>query len=65
MSRARECFKAFGPLSVGVTFFPYQFCLGLSIRYWPCIFAPAFRIYIGPFKLWGYWSLAKKGSEND
>lgn len=45
---------------IGFTFYPYQISLGVSLRYWPCIFAPAFRIYIGPFKIWGYVSFKSR-----
>jgi len=41
----------------GITFYPYQVGLGVSLQYWPCIFAPAIRIHIGPIKFWGYISL--------
>jgi hypothetical protein len=37
---------------VGITIFPYQIALGCSLRYWSGM--PAFRLYLGPIKLWGY-----------
>jgi hypothetical protein len=37
----------------GAAFYPYQIALGMSLRYWPCLFAPSIRVHIGPFKLWG------------
>ena len=40
----------------GFTLYPYQFALGITFRYWPCIFAPAIRIHIGPFKFWAFIS---------
>ncbi len=57
MSRVRERTAFFGPFGGGLAFFPYQLALGISLRYWSCLIAPAFRIYLGPFKLWGYVSL--------
>jgi len=36
----------------GFVIFPYQFALGLSLRYWSCLAAIAIRIYCGPFKIW-------------
>ena len=59
MSKAREWFIKFGPIGIGFTLYPYQLSLGASVRYWPCIFAPAFSVYLGPVKLWGYISLPK------
>ena len=44
----------------GITLYPYQLSLGITLRYWPCIFAPVIRIHIGPFKLWLYVRLSKK-----
>lgn len=59
MSRAREYdyYTRWG--GIGFTFYPYQFSLGFSLRYWSCIYAPSFRIHLGPFKVWGYISLGK------
>ena len=59
MSRAREWDFHVGPVSGGLTFYPYQLALGISLRYWPCIFAPAFRVHVGPFKAWGCVSLRR------
>lgn len=42
-----------GPFIGGVTFYPYQVAFGVSLRYWPCLFAPAFRIHVLCFKVWG------------
>ena len=56
MSRVRELDFSFGPLMGGFTFFPYQLALGISIRYWSC-FAPAIRVYVGPFKFWCFLNL--------
>ncbi|KKL14044.1 hypothetical protein LCGC14_2519670 [marine sediment metagenome] len=64
MSRVREATAFFGPFGGGVAFFPYQLALGVSLRYWQ--HAPAFRVYLGPFKLWGYVSLgARRGGEGE
>jgi hypothetical protein len=63
MSRARDLSFHRGPFGGGVTFYPYQLALGFSLRYWPCIFAPAFRLHVGPVKLWGYVSF--KGGDDE
>lgn len=42
---------------LGFDIYPYQLTLGLSLRYWPRVFAPAFRLYFGPFKVWGWISV--------
>ncbi len=38
-----------GPVTGGLTLFPYQLALGASIRWGQF---RAIRIYLGPFKLW-------------
>jgi len=50
--KAKEYTIDFWRFYGGITLYPYQFSLGLSIRYWPCISTPAFRLYIGPLKFW-------------
>ena len=45
----------------GVTFYPYQIAFGFSLRYWPCIFAPAFRIHFLCFKVWGCFTFKAAG----
>ncbi len=52
MSRVRErCW--FGRRFMGgVAWYPYQWAFGLSLRYWPCLFAPSVRMHVGPFKVW-------------
>lgn len=62
MSRARDWDFLVGPLGGGATFYPYQLSLGFSLRYWPCIFAPSLRIHAGPFKVWLYFLLKRKGA---
>ena len=52
MSRARDWDFTWGPFMGGFTFYPYQLALGITVRYWRCIFAPAIRIHLGPFKFW-------------
>ena len=52
MSRARDWDFTWGPFIGGFTFYPYQLALGVTVRYWRCIFAPAIRIHLGPFKFW-------------
>ncbi len=44
---------------IGFTFYPYQIAFGFSLRYWPCVFAPAFRIHFLCFKLSGYIKIKK------
>ena len=51
MSRVREVIVDWGLFTFGVAVYPYQIALGVSLRYWPCIFAPSIRVHIGPFKL--------------
>lgn len=41
----------------GLDVYPYQFSLGFSLRYWRCLYAPTFRVHIGPFKAWLYVTL--------
>lgn len=43
---------------IGFKFYPYKIAFGISLIYWPCIFTPAFDLYFGPLKIWGYF-LAK------
>lgn len=38
---------------IGVDILPYQLAIGLSLRYLKCLDSIMFRIYLGPFKLWG------------
>ena len=38
----------------GITFYTYQLSIGVTFRYWPCIYAPSIRIHFGPIKIWGY-----------
>jgi hypothetical protein len=48
---------SWGPAGGGISFYPYQMALEVSIRYWPCVFAPSVRLHIGPLKLWCYLRL--------
>ena len=59
MSRAREWFGATGPVGGGITFYPYQLAIGVTVRYWPRVFAPTIRLHIGPIKIWGYMCFKK------
>lgn len=52
MSRAKDYDFDLGFLIGGFTIYPYQVALGVSLRYWPCLFAPSIRVHIGPFKIW-------------
>lgn len=47
-------------LGGGITIYPYQISLGISLRYWPCIHAPSIKIYFGPIKIWLYITLKRK-----
>lgn len=60
-------FEKHGTLGgIGLTIYPYQISLGFTLRYWPCIFAPAFRLHVGPFKVWGYVKIQiRKGKGNE
>ena len=46
-------------LGGGVTFYSYQVALGITLRYWPDLFAPTVRVHFGPFKVWVYFKLKK------
>lgn len=52
MSRARDLDWQIGRLIGGFTFYPYQMALGLTVRYWPKVFAPSLRAHLGPVKFW-------------
>ena len=58
-ARTKDIDFKIGHLGGGITLFPYQLALGISFRYWHCVFAPALRIYFGPIKVWLYWSFKK------
>ena len=36
----------------GITFYPYQWTFGISLRYWPDVYMPSIRIYFLCFKFW-------------
>lgn len=59
--KARDWDFKLGRLSGGVTFYPYQITLGISLRYWPCIFAPTVRVHFLMFKFWLAISLRSTG----
>jgi len=53
IGRACELWEHYGKrFSGGLTLYPYQLSLGISFRYWPCLFAPSIRVHVGPFKVW-------------
>jgi hypothetical protein len=60
MSRARDWEFHCDYFGGGITVYPYQLALGISLRYWPCLFAPSIRLHIGPLKLWFYWKMRIK-----
>jgi hypothetical protein len=62
MSRARDWDFHSERFGGGVTFYPYQLAVGVSMRYWPCLFAPSIRLHLGPFKFWLYLRLRKRQS---
>ncbi len=64
MSRARDWDFGFGRFIGGLTFYPYQLAVGMTIRYWPNVFAPSIRIHVGPFKLWCCWIDRKEKVRN-
>ncbi len=59
LARARDWDFKIGRLGGGVTLYPYQFAVGVSLRYWPCIYAPNIRVHLGPFKVWLYFILRR------
>lgn len=50
--KAREFDFKVGGFQGGMTLYPYQLSLGITARYYPCIFMPSIRIHLGPFKFW-------------
>lgn len=52
--RVHEYFTAGRVGGIGLIILPYQFAIGVSIRKWCFPTSIAFRLYIGPFKFWGY-----------
>lgn len=65
MARARSADFFKGPFMGGFTFYPYQVALGMSLRYWPCLYAPSIRIHVGPFKVWfGIQFRKRKNDDN-
>jgi hypothetical protein len=59
-ARARDWDFGFKHLIGGLTFYPYQISVGITLRFWPGIFAPSIRIHIGPFKIWCCWISKKR-----
>lgn len=45
----------------GIQFFSYQLAFGITLRWWE--HGPAFRLYVGPFKLWLYFKFNKRKEE--
>ena len=64
MSQAKDMDFHKGPFVGGITWYPYQIAIGVSLRYWPCIFAPTIRIHIGPIKIWLAIILGGKDDKN-
>ena len=52
VARARDLDFCWKRIVGGFTWYPYQISLGISLRYWPCIFAPSLRVHLGPCKFW-------------
>ncbi len=63
MSRARDWDWEWWRFMGGFTFYGYQIAVGMTLRYWPGIFAPSLRIHIGPFKAWICVLLRKRTQE--
>ena len=51
--RAKQFIVDRGEYVFGVDVFPYQLALGFTIRPFLNGFGPAFRLYVGPIKVWG------------
>jgi len=51
-AKAKEIDFQIGPFIGGITLYPYQITIGVSVKYWPCIFAPSLRIDMGPIRIW-------------
>jgi len=49
---ARDKYFQLGRMHGGFCFYPYQITLGISLRYWPCIFMPSLRVHFLCFKFW-------------
>ena len=49
---AHEWFWGNSRAGIGITVFPYQLAVGLSLRWWER--GPALRLYLGPLKAWAY-----------
>ena len=52
MSKAKTIDFKKGRFIGGITYYPYQITFGVSLRYWPSIFAPSLRIHFICFKVW-------------
>lgn len=52
MSKARQADCFWWRFMGGVAYYPYQVAFGVSLRYWPCLYAPSVRVHVGPLKVW-------------
>ena len=62
-AKAKEIAIDFKYIGGGITTYPYQLTFGISLRYWPCIFAPSIRIHFLIWKLWLYLKTNYKTSK--
>lgn len=53
-TQAAEAYFHRERVGLGITLFPYQLALGISIRYLSDMKSIMFRIYVGPIKVWGH-----------
>ncbi|HKJ86948.1 MAG TPA: hypothetical protein VKA48_00315 [Gammaproteobacteria bacterium] len=57
-SRGTDVHK--GPFSWGASFNPQRFVVGGSFGYWPCVWGPNVRVYLGHLRFWGAVRLKPK-----
>ena len=58
--KTHEAFVGVGPMGFGISYKPSRLSVGVSLHYWSCISAPAIKLYLGPFKLWGYVAFKRR-----
>jgi len=52
LNTAKDLDFELGWIGGGVRFYPYQFGMGVSVSFWPCLKRPQVAVHIGPFKIW-------------
>ena len=55
MNKVIEFYHGWKHGGIGFTILIYQLAIGISLRWWEN--GPAFRLYLGPFKIWGHLKL--------